>query len=1417
MKPIDSWTFIYPHGYIATEEVTYFQEQVRIPKDCAMPLWVSVDREKFPDGQCLKVTPDLQRNKHLPIDIASALCYVVKGMVPLHIMNTRQKSVSMRGQKIHYTLEMCADVTKPKNICVFCTKRLKNTDMAKYSVSAVSANKIVPTCEPGEQPIASPAVSSPRAVLGEEITTPTDQQPNVAHTSLQQPQLTGETSPNPNGPVLNPKPVENSSTQPNRPVLNPKPVENSSTQPNPHTESAAQYGPEVENDSTKSNSNPETAEPDTELLYACAQCAAKMPENYAIAVEQNLSKSEMNPSKKEGMEAFTKYTEALKAAGVTPKNVYEVDMTDMPTAEKAGLLRETQLFLSSFAAAFAGSEEDVGFTKIAEHYIDVGNCRPIGQRPRRLAAAELDAVNAEMDDMIKKGVIEPSCSAWASPIVMVKKKDGSNRFCIDYRKLNDITVKDRFPLPRIDDTLDAVSQGLVFSTVDLKSGYWQLGLEKSSADRGAFVSHRGQWQFKVMPFGLTNAPATFQRMMNMLMAGLTAEVCCCFLDDVIVFSRSVEEHMWDLGRVLYRFFRANLKLKGKKCKFFQERVDCLGHVVSGKGIETNPDKTEQVQQCRPPKSVKEVRSFLGLTGYYRKFIKNYSILSLPLTDLTKKGIDERKWAELWGEPQQSAFQALKDALVGENVLKFPDINKPFILATDASNSAVGWVLSQLDENGEERPCGYGGRKFKAAEVNYSVPEKECLAIITGFRANRIYLAGNHTSVRTDHKCLVRVLKIKANIDYLSDRLFRWAMLLQEYDYDLDYVKGVDNGNADAMSREPLCDCDPMVFLKKLKGKKQGDLELKTNGEISQKDKITPATEVVPAQGVSTMDINTEPMIDSYDLGWLEREPHEGNVELCAAEAVEKGPSTDEEVLRAAHNAIWDSLGSEPGFYTKRVRRCQNDDPEIKPIIEIFKGNQEALNPEELATAQKLMKIMDCVFVNEVVMVQNDRRACPLAKPNRRCKSHYKLLVPVCLQNEVLTAFHGDRSMHRNAAFTLNLMSDSFYWATMRKDLIKFVDECVSCALYTRGPNLKQALMPIASRERLAMWGFDFLGPFPASEPDGFKHLVTFQDYFTKWPEAYPVKDTSAESLIKAFNWLKAANGTPKIVISDRGPSIMSKRFKEYLEKLGIQHNPVAAYNQHANGQVESFNKIFKTMLKPFTDDNVVSWPDFVPMVLEMYRASPNLAIGETPYYMKMAKDISLPINNILHRIVEIESPIHCSRKLFQNVLQACQEAAKTLDGTQEDYKRRHDIHKGKQQFAPGDLVIRQVRAVTAGKGMAGVFSPYFDRFYRVTAVKMPNITVEALLGGAVIENDASQNYRLFRGTKDQIEKYLEGKRRKGEPKEDARDWRCGKCSQLYHRLTRRELNQGKKDERWIECEGCLEWWHDTCVGLGELF
>ena len=239
------------------------------------------------------------------------------------------------------------------------------------------------------------------------------------------------------------------------------------------------------------------------------------------------------------------------------------------------------------------------------------------------------------------------------------------------------------------------------------------------------------------------------------------------------------------------------------------------------------------------------------------------------------------------------------------------------------------------------------------------------------------------------------------------------------------------------------------------------------------------------------------------------------------------------------------------------------------------------------------------------------------------------------------------------------------------------------------------------------------------------------------------------------------------------------------------------------------------MLKPFTDDNITSWPDFVPTVLEMYRASPNLAIGETPYYMKMAKDISLPIHNILHQIVEVESPIHCSRKLFQNVLQACQEAAKTLDGTQEDYKHRYDTRMGKQHFAPGDLVIRQVRAITAGKGMAGVFSPHFDRFYRVTAVKMPNITVEALLGGTVIENDASQNYRIFRGTKDQIEKYLESKRRRGEPKGDVRDWRCGKCSQLYHTLTRKEINQGKKDERWIECAECEEWWHDTCVGLGQ--
>ena len=312
-------------------------------------------------------------------------------------------------------------------------------------------------------------------------------------------------------------------------------------------------------------------------------------------------------------------------------------------------------------------------------------------------------MTALLTDMENRGIIQPSKSPWASRVVLVQKKDNTLRFCVDYRKVNELTRKDAYPLPRLDDTLETLSGSKWFSTLDLLSGYWQVEVEECDRDKTAFVTKEGLYEFKVMPFGLSNAPATFQRLMDLTLAGLQWSHCLVYLDDIIVMGRSFEEHLGNLNLVLEWLRDANLKVKPVKCALFQEQVCYLGHIISSKGIATDPSKTSKITKWPIPTTVQQVQQFLGLASYYRKFIKDFATVAKPLHRLTEQGRPFR-----WTEDCASAFAELKLRLTSAPILTYPDFQLPFILDTDASNTGVGAVLSQV-QAGEEKVIAYASR------------------------------------------------------------------------------------------------------------------------------------------------------------------------------------------------------------------------------------------------------------------------------------------------------------------------------------------------------------------------------------------------------------------------------------------------------------------------------------------------------------------------------------------------------------------------------------------------------------------------------------------------------------------------------------------------------------------------------------
>jgi hypothetical protein len=451
--------------------------------------------------------------------------------------------------------------------------------------------------------------------------------------------------------------------------------------------------------------------------------------------------------------------------------------------------------LCKFSRLFATGDNDLGRTTVVTHDINTGDAAPIRQPPRRIPEALMPEFDKEMDRMLMQGVISPGQSPWASPVVLVRKKDGSIRFCVDYRRLNAKTRFDAYPLPRIDETLESLGGTKYFSTLDLLSGYWQVGLTEEARLKSAFTTRNGLFVWNVMPFGLCNAPSTFERLMETVLRGLQWQQCLVYLDDVVVFAQSENQMLERLDTVFSRLLDAGLKLKPRKCSLFSRKTEYLGHIVSEEGIHVSPTKVSAITEWPVPETVTELRSFLGTANYYRRFVKGFSQIAAPLFALTGGEV----W--VWTPAQQEAFDQLKQALATAPVLKFPVKGAPYILDTDASNTGIGGVLSQIVD-GREMVLGYMSKSLSSAERNYCVTRRELLAVYESLRHFHYYLYGRHFVVRTDHSAL-RWLKGFRNPER---QLARWLVEIEQYNFDIEHRPGARHGNADGLSRQPCRQC-----------------------------------------------------------------------------------------------------------------------------------------------------------------------------------------------------------------------------------------------------------------------------------------------------------------------------------------------------------------------------------------------------------------------------------------------------------------------------------------------------------------------------------------------------------------------------------------------------------------------------------
>ena len=504
---------------------------------------------------------------------------------------------------------------------------------------------------------------------------------------------------------------------------------------------------------------------------------------------------------------------AVQAEETSVKSADRVDLSlfkfldDLPPERRVSI----EKLIRENADAFAWSELDLGFTDMVKHRIILDTDVPISQPSRRIPPQVLSDVKEHLEQLLAKEIIRPSSSPYASPIVVVRKKNGEIRLCCDFRPINLRTRRDSFPLPRIEESLDALGGATVFSTLDLASGYHQVAMEEDDIPKTAFTCPFGLFEWLRMPFGLCNAPSTFQRLMQKAMSGFLFEILLVYIDDLLVYSKDWDTHLEDLQKVLTRLKEIGVKLKPSKCQMGQPEVAFLGHRVSAEGIATDPDKLRDVEAFPPPKTLKNVRQFLGLTGYYRRFVKDYARIAKPLHELIPKVHKEHpndphkgekhQLKTLWTDECLQAFRELKNCLLTPPVLRYADYTRVFHLHIDAANTGLGAILCQKDDEGKEHPIAYASRKVRPAEMqpNYSSFKIELLAMRWAICYKfRCYLLGSTFIVYTDNNALHHLNSVK-----MGAVEQRWVAEMGCFNFTTVFKAGKHNLDADALSRNPV--------------------------------------------------------------------------------------------------------------------------------------------------------------------------------------------------------------------------------------------------------------------------------------------------------------------------------------------------------------------------------------------------------------------------------------------------------------------------------------------------------------------------------------------------------------------------------------------------------------------------------------
>jgi len=939
----------------------------------------------------------------------------------------------------------------------------------------------------------------------------------------------------------------------------------------------------------------------------------------------------------------------------------DVDLSDTPlTLEQKQRVRRV---LREHCGTFMKDDDDVGRIEELEMGIHLRDKTPVQRAYVSIPPPMFAEVKAYLDDLKRRGWVRPSRSAYSSPMVCVRKKDGSLRLCIDYRQLNQKSTKDSHPIPRIQDSLNVLGGKTWFSTLDQGKAYHQGFMKEEDRHLTAFVTPWGLWEWIRIPFGLTGAPAAYQRFMEDTLREVRDECCIPYMDDALVYSGSFEEHLKHLKKVLQLLREKGIKLKPSKCRLFQREVKFLGHLVSATGYRMDEADREAVEALRKqrPQTIGEVRRLLGFLGYFRKYIADFSrrasclfkLLETSGTRTVKKknGQASPRSPVTWTAEHTRVLNELIDCLTSDPVMAYPDFSKQFTLHVDASQEGLGAVLYQQQKDGRQAVIAYGSRSLTPAEKNYHIHsgKLEFLALkwaITERFRDYLYHAP-HFTVYSDNNPLTYVLTT-ARLDAARHR---WVAELADFNFDVRYKPGRLNGDADGLSRMPL------------------------EGEHTEKMDATVLHAVVEATS---------------------RQQEGSTPWICAI-------SCNPEVTSDKENAVIQ------GISASELCKAQQEDDVIGPVLQAVKDKKKA---SQVASDNPTVSVLKRQF--ERLKVNGDGLLMRVTKSPEDGKLKEQLVLPEKFRPKVMKLLHDDMG-HMGVEKTTDLVQQRFFWPYMAAEIERYVTKRCTClkdkapARHTRAP-----LQTVTTTSPMELVSIDFLHLETSS--GGFEYILVIVDHFTRFAQAYATRNKAGKTVAeKLFNDFIPRFGLPARIHHDQGGEFENKLLHELHKLCGIASSRTTPYHPQGNGKVERFNRTLLQMLRTLEKDYKQRWHLHLNKLVHAYNCMKSDATGFSPFYLLFGRTPRLPVD-LIFGLEDQDQPRQTSRSAYAEEFgKVMREAhAKAQDTARKESMQNERQYNKKvhvTQLQPGDRVL--VRNLSQRGGPGKIRSYWEDTVYVV--------------------------------------------------------------------------------------------------------